>query len=195
MSRTSSEDEHSTFLEPYNNESKEYAPVFALDHENPNCNSRRARRRHLVAVVLLSAAFSILATLATQQISARLFHHNSQNSGSSLPDLNLPTLGDMMKTYEFEPIFVQHPSNETNQAWADLIPKGKGFVSLEKLEAAGEVPAIPPTSLSVPPPLRVLRRRGRQHGQRDAHDALLRVSAAEHHVCGGQLPGAVQGGL
>ena len=91
MSRTSSEDENSTFLDHYSHKPKNHLPAFALDNANdPNSNSRRTRNFHLAVVVLLSAVSSILATLAMQYISTRLFHQNGNNSWSSLPDLSVP---------------------------------------------------------------------------------------------------------
>ncbi|MCJ1315341.1 hypothetical protein MMC15_000658 [Xylographa vitiligo] len=57
-----------------------------------------------------------------------------------LPSLQVPRLGHIQKVFIGDPIYVQPPSNRSNQAWEDLFPKGKGYVSMQSIEAVGSVP-------------------------------------------------------
>ena len=97
-------------------------------------HSERKSRCAYVTTVLLSSILSIVLTLGVLRTFASC---NGQQAYSMLPALEVSDcgyfytteckhliviVGPLTKTWEFDPVFVQPPSNETDEAWASLIP-------------------------------------------------------------------------
>lgn len=111
-----------------------------------NLDSLTARREHrfqrriLGLCVGLSSLLTIAITLGLQAYMSSTSATLSNSSDVFLPMLDLPPLGKMNRVFEPEETdYSIAPNNHTRQAWMDLFPKGKGYVSMSSIKSVGPV--------------------------------------------------------
>ncbi|KAI1370370.1 hypothetical protein F4677DRAFT_451445 [Hypoxylon crocopeplum] len=98
----------------------------------------------LVAVALVSALVSALGIiilhnlLPTSPISSSI---NPQRQ-ELLPSLNLPPLGDVLRAFKGDSTYYAQDMNTSREAWMSLFPPGMGYVSMDNIKDAGDIPQI-----------------------------------------------------
>ncbi|KAI1456422.1 hypothetical protein F4805DRAFT_231276 [Annulohypoxylon moriforme] len=104
----------------------------------------RGTRSLLVVVVLVSALISIIGTIVMHNVLpiSHIISSTSSSRQELLPSLNLPPLGSVLRTYIGEPAYYAKDMNITREAWMSLFPTGMGYVSMDSIKDAGEIPRI-----------------------------------------------------
>ena len=134
MSRGSSEQRDSLL----NGNEKNYDNI-KLDSPTER-RERHFQRRLLGLSAALSSLLTIAITLGLQAYMSSTFTTLTTSSDVFLPTLDLPPLGRMNRVFEPEEMdYSVAPNNHTRQAWMNLFPKGKGYVSMSSIESAGPV--------------------------------------------------------
>lgn len=85
--------------------------------------------------VLIVGLASLCVYLVFRPFDHRVLNHDDRHAHGTITGnmVSLPTRAEVL---QFEQIYAEPPANWSDQAWADLIPQGKGFVSVEKLRRA-----------------------------------------------------------
>ncbi|KAI0098116.1 hypothetical protein F4776DRAFT_532112 [Hypoxylon sp. NC0597] len=120
---------------------KENEALHTARRDNQN---GRISRFLLVAVALVSALVSAVGTIIMHNIlpaSPSAFRTSSPRL-ELLPLLNLPPLGSVLRTYIGEPAYYAKDLNTSREAWMSLFPPGMGYVSMENIKDAGDIPRI-----------------------------------------------------
>ncbi|QYT06459.1 hypothetical protein H0G86_013308 [Trichoderma simmonsii] len=106
-----------------------------------NGQSRRTTRRLIIIVALVSVVVSALGTVITHNLLLL-----SSNRGASrqelLPSLNVPPLGNLLRTYVGGGAYFDRDMNASREAWMSLFPPGMGYVAMDHIKAAGDIPQI-----------------------------------------------------
>ncbi|KAI1416919.1 hypothetical protein F5Y13DRAFT_204284 [Hypoxylon sp. FL1857] len=104
----------------------------------------RATRFLLLAVALVSALVSAVGTVIMHNLLSRspIASSISPPRQELLPSLNLPPLGNGLRTYIGEPAYYAKDMNASREAWMSLFPPGMGYVSMDSIKNAGDVPRI-----------------------------------------------------
>ncbi|KAL7944867.1 hypothetical protein V8C42DRAFT_64457 [Trichoderma barbatum] len=92
----------------------------------------------LSLIALLSSVISVAVSLIiwkTVQPRAGL-----REDVKLLPGLDIPPLGPIHKAFMPERVYDDPRTEQGREAWMNLFPKGKGYVSIENIKAAGPVP-------------------------------------------------------
>ncbi|KAI0893768.1 hypothetical protein F4806DRAFT_134966 [Annulohypoxylon nitens] len=120
--------------------SKEDEATRTVRHGN---KSRRGTRFLMVIVAIVSAFVSAIATVIMHNL-LPIPHITSSTSKPQelLPSLNIPPLGNVLRTYIGEPAYYANDMNVTHKAWMSLFPPGMGYVSMDNIKDAGEIPQI-----------------------------------------------------
>ncbi|KAL7796745.1 hypothetical protein V8C37DRAFT_371333 [Trichoderma ceciliae] len=116
-----------------------------LDSKSENLPLQRTGKKratitliHISLVALLSSVISIAASLivwkAVQPKSV------PRESVKFLPGLDIPPLGPIQKAFMPERVYDDPRTEKGHEAWMNLFPKGRGYVSIDNIEAAGPVP-------------------------------------------------------
>ncbi|KAF3275035.1 hypothetical protein TWF970_007478 [Orbilia oligospora] len=92
----------------------------------------------ILTLLVQSAYFAFIEPITAQD-------KVTQAQGStSLPKLNIPTLGTIPKIFQDDPIYLNRSTEEgrkaSEKAWKSLIPNGRGFISLSKLIQSSATP-------------------------------------------------------
>ncbi|KAL7897151.1 hypothetical protein HDV63DRAFT_380027 [Trichoderma sp. SZMC 28014] len=111
--------------------------------ENLPLQSREKRRTNLTLihsslVALLSSIVSIVASLIVWR--AVLPKPGFRENIQLLPGLDIPPLGPIQKAFMPERVYDDPRTEKGREAWMNLFPKGKGYVSIDNMGAAGPVP-------------------------------------------------------
>ncbi|KAI2472783.1 hypothetical protein F4781DRAFT_419938 [Annulohypoxylon bovei var. microspora] len=106
--------------------------------------SSRTTRSLIVVVALVSALVSAIGTVIMHNILPTLHIASSVSPPRQelLPSLNLPPLGSVLRTYIGEPAYYAKDMNASREAWMSLFPPGMGYVSMDNLKDAGDIPRI-----------------------------------------------------
>ncbi|KAI1214210.1 uncharacterized protein F4807DRAFT_455855 [Annulohypoxylon truncatum] len=104
----------------------------------------RGTRFLLVVVALVSALVSAIGTIIMHNVlpTSHIISSASQPQQELLPSLNLPPLGNVLRTYIGEPAYYAKDMNVTREAWMSLFPPGMGYVSMDTIKNAGDIPRI-----------------------------------------------------
>ncbi|KAL9480322.1 hypothetical protein ACSS6W_005108 [Trichoderma asperelloides] len=93
---------------------------------------------HFFLVALLSSSVSIVASLIVwKAVQPKL---GLRENIRLLPGLDIPPLGPIQKAFMPERVYDDPRTEKGHEAWMNLFPKGKGYVSIDNIEAAGPVP-------------------------------------------------------
>ncbi|KAH0489360.1 hypothetical protein TgHK011_009792 [Trichoderma gracile] len=93
---------------------------------------------HFALVALLSSVISVAVSLIVWK--AVLPQAGVREDVKLLPGLNIPPLGPIHKAFMPERVYDDPRTENGHAAWMNLFPKGKGYVSIKNIEAAGPVP-------------------------------------------------------
>ncbi|PTB65858.1 hypothetical protein BBK36DRAFT_1120758 [Trichoderma citrinoviride] len=93
---------------------------------------------HFALVALLSSVISVAVSLVVWK--AVQPRDGIREDAKFLPKLDIPPLGPIHKAFMPERVYDDPRTENGHAAWMNLFPKGKGYVSIKKIEAAGPVP-------------------------------------------------------
>ncbi|KIM96901.1 hypothetical protein OIDMADRAFT_32797 [Oidiodendron maius Zn] len=125
-------------------------PFLPKDHETTrkahrDYQSGQATRRLIVTVALVSALVSAAGTVIMHNL-LPIFSIASSRSPPRpelLPSLNLPPLGNLIRTYVGDQrAYYDKDLNVSREAWMSLFPPGMGYVSMDSIKDAGEIPQL-----------------------------------------------------
>ncbi|KAL7939302.1 hypothetical protein V8C35DRAFT_275146 [Trichoderma chlorosporum] len=89
-------------------------------------------------VALLSSVISIAVSLIVwKSVQPRV---GLRQDVKLLPGLDIPPLGPIRKAFMPERVYDDPRTEQGHEAWMNLFPKGKGYVSIQNIEAAGPAP-------------------------------------------------------
>ncbi|KAM6485229.1 hypothetical protein HDV62DRAFT_403950 [Trichoderma sp. SZMC 28011] len=92
----------------------------------------------LSLVALLSSVISVAVSLIVwKSVQPRA---GLREDVKLLPGLDIPPLGPIHKAFMPERVYDDPRTEKGHEAWMNLFPKGKGYVSIKNIEAAGPVP-------------------------------------------------------
>ncbi|KAL6801323.1 hypothetical protein GGI42DRAFT_326158 [Trichoderma sp. SZMC 28013] len=92
----------------------------------------------LSLVALLSSVISVAVSLIVwKSVQPRA---SLREDVKLLPGLDIPPLGPIHKAFMPERVYDDPRTEQGHKAWMNLFPKGKGYVSIKNIEAAGPVP-------------------------------------------------------
>ncbi|KAK6510076.1 hypothetical protein TWF481_004789 [Arthrobotrys musiformis] len=90
----------------------------------------------ILTLLVQSAYFAFIDPITSLDTAAQ--------GSTSLPNLNVPTLGTIPKIFHDDPIYLNRTTEEgrraSEEAWKGLIPNGRGFISLSKLIQSSTTP-------------------------------------------------------
>ncbi|OTA02627.1 hypothetical protein A9Z42_0029980 [Trichoderma parareesei] len=92
----------------------------------------------LMLVALLSSVISVAVSLVVWK--AVQPKAGIREDVKLLPGLEIPPLGPIHKAFMPERIYDDPRTENGHAAWMNLFPKGKGYISIKNIEAAGPVP-------------------------------------------------------
>lgn len=84
--------------------------------------SRRTTRRLIIIVALVSAVVSALGTVITHNL-LPLSSHRGASRQELLPSLNVPPLGNLLRTYVGGGAYFDRDMNASREAWMSLFPR------------------------------------------------------------------------
>ncbi|KAI0882873.1 uncharacterized protein GGS22DRAFT_195606 [Annulohypoxylon maeteangense] len=98
----------------------------------------------LVIVALVSALVSVMGTIIVHNVLpiSHIISSGSSPPQELLPSLNVPPLGNVLRTYIGEPAYYANDMNATRKAWMSLFPPGMGYVSMDNIKDAGDIPRL-----------------------------------------------------
>lgn len=120
--------------------------------------SRRTTRRLIITVALVSAVVSALSTVITHNL-LPISSSRGPSRQELLPSLNVPPLGNLLRTYVGGGAYYDRDMNASREAWMSLFPRtllcpliakadtncasaGMGYVTMDSIKAAGDIPQI-----------------------------------------------------
>jgi len=89
-------------------------------------------------LILVSALSSIMGAIVVTLAGHRLYP--AIYSRKSVPLLDVPPLGNLQKVMLGDDRFTQRNATRSHEVWTSLFPKGKGYVSMLKVQKAGKLP-------------------------------------------------------
>ncbi|KAH8807405.1 hypothetical protein F5884DRAFT_856986 [Xylogone sp. PMI_703] len=93
---------------------------------------------HFLVVALFSSAISIAASLIVLQTLRP--KAEPSNPKELLPGFDIPPLGSLEKAFMPERVFEDPRSDKGYEAWMNLFPMGKGYISVDKMISEHSVP-------------------------------------------------------
>ncbi|MCJ1355236.1 MAG: hypothetical protein MMC33_005227 [Icmadophila ericetorum] len=127
---------HESYREEFNSETKEESEgliTFKPDTNEKLIVSKRVAALILSLLLLMSIFFGALL---------HYVYLNQTHSRSWPNKLREIGLQETNRIFEFHEIFTLEPSTESNQAWNNLAPNGKGFVNLDPRQSTEDLPGM-----------------------------------------------------
>ncbi|KAK5989597.1 Oxidase ustYa [Cladobotryum mycophilum] len=124
-------------------------PFLPKDHEamlpaHHDHQSGHSNRWLIVTVALISALVSVAGTAIMHSFLPISFIASSRTPlrQELLPSLDVPPLGNVLRTYVNGQAFYDRNMNASREAWMSLFPPGMGYVSMDNIKDAGDIPQI-----------------------------------------------------